>query len=305
MTADVFARTVAPAAAPTTESPVNAHRRAMQYVDVGVVLAAIVAALILGFGAGAPLLEDRPREALSISLAVIWPLMLWLKQTTATTILGQGAEEYRRVLVASAWTLMLVAAVSYFIGTERGRWFLLGAMAIGTVGLLLGRHIMRLRLHRLMANGLALHRVFVIAAPTRAQEITAQIEGKDSRYRQAGEWLLYGYGDPDPTTIIERALEVGADTILFAPLGTENTQWTRRLGWAMESSDLSLLVSPSLVEVAGPRLSVEPVEGLAFVRVDMPRFSGPARVAKRGLDLIGASLGLLLLGLPMLVDRAR
>ena len=68
---------------------------------------------------------------------------------------------------------------------------------------------------------------------------------------------------------------MGADTILFAPLGTEDTQWTRRLGWAMESSDLSLLVSPSLVEVAGPRLSVEPVEGLAFVRVDMPRFSGP------------------------------
>ncbi|HMT32596.1 MAG TPA: sugar transferase [Dermatophilaceae bacterium] len=301
MTEDVSTRPVAPAAVVTTESPINAHRRVMQYVDLGVVLAAIVTTLILGFGTGAPLLEDRPQEALSISLAVIWPLMLWLKETTATTILGQGAEEYRRVLGASAWTLMLVAAVSYFIGTERGRWFLLGAMAIGTAGLLLSRHVLRLRLHRLMTDGLSLHRVFVIAAPSRAQEIHAQIEGKDSRYQPAGEWLLYGHGDPDPTTIIRRALEVGADTILYAPLGTENTQWTRRLGWAMENSDLSLLVSPSLVEVAGPRLSVEPVEGLAFVRVDMPRFSGPSRVAKRGLDLIGASLGLLLLGLPMLV----
>ena len=297
----VYDRTLAPAAAPATKSHIKAHRQTMQYVDVGVVLLAIVIALIVGFGRGAPLLEDPAREALSISLAATWPLMLWLKQTTATTTLGSGAEEYRRVLAASAWTLMLVAAVSYFIGTERGRWFLLGAMAIGTLGLLLGRHVMRLRLHRLMANGLALHRVFVIAAPCRAEEITAQIEGKDSRYRQAGQWLLYGQGDPEPTTIIERALEVGADTILYAPLGTEDTHWTRRLGWAMESSDLSLLVSPSLVEVAGPRLSVEPVEGLAFVRVDRPKFSGPARVAKRGLDLFGASLGLLLLGLPMLV----
>ena len=244
MTEDVSTRPVAPAAVVTTESPINAHRRVMQYVDLGVVLAAIVTTLILGFGTGAPLLEDRPREALSISLAVIWPLMLWLKETTATTILGQGAEEYRRVLGASAWTLMLVAAVSYFIGTERGRWFLLGAMAIGTAGLLLSRHVLRLRLHRLMTDGLSLHRVFVIAAPSRAQEIHAQIEGKDSRYQPAGEWLLYGHGDPDPTTIIRRALEVGADTILYAPLGTENTQWTRRLGWAMENSDLSFLVSP-------------------------------------------------------------
>ena len=198
MTDDVYARTLAPTAAPAIESPINAHRRVMQYVDVGVVLAAIVTSLVLGFGTGAPLLEDHPREALSISLAVIWPLMLWLKQTTATTILGRGAEEYRRVLVASTWTVMLVAAVSYFIGTERGRWFLLGSMAIGTVGLLLGRHMMRLRLHRLMANGLSLHRVFVIAAPNRAYEITAQIEGKDSHYRQVGEWLLHGHNDPDP-----------------------------------------------------------------------------------------------------------
>ena len=301
MTDDLSTRPLAPAAVLAAESPINAHRRAMQYVDLGVVLAAIVTTLVLGFGTGAPLLEDRPREALSISLAVIWPLMLWLHETTATTILGQGAEEYRRVLGASAWTLMLVAAVSYFIGTERGRWFLLGAMAIGTAALLLARHVLRLRLHRLMADGLSLHQVFVIAAPSRAQEIHAQIAGKDTRYRQAGEWLLYGHGDPDPTTIIRRALEVGADTILYAPLGTENTQWTRRLGWAMENSDLSLLVSPSLVEVAGPRLSVEPVEGLAFVRVDMPRFSGPARVAKRALDVVGATIGLLLLGLPMLV----
>jgi exopolysaccharide biosynthesis polyprenyl glycosylphosphotransferase len=33
----------------------------------------------------------------------------------------------------------------------------------------------------------------------------------------------------------------------------------------------------------------------------MPRFSGPARVAKRALDIVGASLGLLVLGLPMLL----
>ena len=84
MTDDVYARTVAPAATSATESPINSHRRAMQYVDLGVVLAAIVTTLVLGFGTGAPLLEDRPREALSISLAVIWPLMLWLKETTAT-----------------------------------------------------------------------------------------------------------------------------------------------------------------------------------------------------------------------------
>lgn len=301
MTTDVHRGPIARASVPASESSIATHRRAMQYVDAAVVLVSIIVALVAGFGYGGPLLDDHPRQALSLSLLVIWPLMLWSKQSTATSVLGEGAEEYRRVIVASTWTFMLVSAVSYLVGTTHGRWFLLGAMSTGTVLLLLGRHVMRLRLQRLMARGLALHRVFVLAAPARAQEIYDQIAGKDGRYRQAGEWLLNGEDDPDPTVIVDRALEVGADTILFAPLGTRSTQWTRRLGWAMENSDLSLLVSPSLVEVAGPRLSVEPVEGLAFVRVDMPRFSGPARVVKRGMDLMGSSLGLLVLGLPMLL----
>lgn len=72
----------------------------------------------------------------------------------------------------------------------------------------------------------------------------------------------------------------------------------------MEESEMSLLVSPSLVEIAGPRLKVEPVQGLAFVRVDMPRFSGPAWVVKRGVDIVGSALALLVLALPMLLIAA-
>ncbi len=78
-------------------------------------------------------------------------------------------------------------------------------------------------------------------------------------------------------------------------------QQTRALGWAMEDTDLSLMVSASLVEVAGPRLSVEPVEALSFVRVDMPKFSGTAVVLKAITDVVGSSILLILLGLPMLL----
>ncbi len=302
MTVHTFARTLPFATSVSVGSPIRVHRRAMVIVDLLVVLLAIMTTLVLGWGAGATLTEDWPRIALSLSLLIIWPLMMWTRQTTAVNLLGQGAEEYRRVLVASAWTLLMVAAVSYFIGTERGRWFLLGAMALGTMGLLVGRHVMRVALRALMAKGTPLHRVFVIAAPSRAQEIFANFEGKDTRYQQAGVWHLEGgQGDPDPTQIVSRALEVGADTILFAPLGTENTQWTRRLAWATENLDVALLVSPSLAEIAGPRLSVEPLEGMTFVRVGMPQFTGPARVAKRALDIFGASVGLIVLSPLMLL----
>lgn len=283
-------------------SPLRSYRRKLQILDVFVILMAVSLALALGLGWGAPLPDDKPRQALACTLALIWPFMLWQRQTTAATVLGEGVQEYRRVLVASAWTGMLVAAASYVIGTQRGRWYLLGALVLGTALLLLERNLMRLRLHRLMAAGQPLHRVFVIASPSLAQEISHQLCGNDRLYAEVGaSYLSDDDGRPDPAAIIESALEAGADTILYAPLGTESTHWTRRLGWAMENSDLSLLVCPSLVEIAGPRLSMEPVEGLAFVRVEMPRFSGPALVAKRALDLVGAVLGLLILSIPMLV----
>ncbi len=275
-------------------------QRTIHAVDVLVILASIVFVLIQGWGAGGPLPTDGPREFLALALVVVWPIVLWQKQAAVTTILGQGMEEYRRVVTASAWTAVIVMALAYATNNPRARWFLLGSMVIGTVALLVERHIMRVRLHRWMGHGNPLHQVFVIAAPQRDEQIRSSFRSADARFRIVGAWHLKGT-EPHPSEIIERALAVHADTIVYAPLGTEDTRWTRRLGWAMEDSDLSLLVSPSLVEIAGPRLSVEPVEGLAFVRVDMPRFSGPARVVKRAVDLIGASLGLLVLGLPMLL----
>jgi exopolysaccharide biosynthesis polyprenyl glycosylphosphotransferase len=301
MTADAFPHRVQTLSSTPQASRIRSHRRGIHLVDAGAVLASVALTLAVGVGEGADLGHDRPRQVLALSLALVWPFMLWQRQSSATTILGQGAEEYRRVLVSCGSTLLATAAVAYFLAAEPRRVYLLVTVAIGTAFLLLGRHLMRLRLHRLMAAGHPLHRVFVIAAPARAEEISAQLDNKDRRYRQVGVWHLRVHGDPDPATIVEQATALGADTILYAPLGTEHSHWTRRLGWAMEDTDLSLLVSPSITEIAGPRLTVEPVEGLAFVRVDMPKFSGPAQVTKRVLDIVGSLLALLILGLPMLV----
>lgn len=284
----------------TSQPLVGRVRRMIQGLDLAMILLAIALVLMLEWGAGAPLHEDGPRLILAITLAVLWPVILWQRQSSATTILAQGLEEYRRVIVAGMWTVTVAAAVAYATNTIRARGFLVGVLLFGTCLLLLERRMMRQYLHHVMGAGNPLHRVFVVAASNRDECIRVALDGKDGRFSVVGAYHLNG-SDPDPVEIVRMAITMGADTIVYAPLGTEDTHWTRQLGWAMEESDLSLLVSPSLVEIAGPRLTVEPVEGLAFVRVDMPRFSGPARVAKRALDIVGASLCLLLFGVPMLL----
>jgi exopolysaccharide biosynthesis polyprenyl glycosylphosphotransferase len=62
-------------------------------------------------------------------------------------------------------------------------------------------------------------------------------------------------------------------------------------------------MAPGLTEVAGPRVHVSPVEGLPLMWVDQPQFTGATRFVKRAVDVVGASL-LLLLGAPFLLLTA-
>ena len=272
--------------------------KAVAKTDMLMIAIAVVVALIVGWGAGPPLLRDSSRQFLALAVLIIWPLLLWQRQTRASSILGAGAEEYRRVLVASAWMVLCVASFAYFTDTTLARGFVMGVALFGTLLLLGGRWIMRNSLQRTLNAGHPLHRVFVIASPTQLETVRSDFKKSGNRFVEVGYVTDYGVA-PDPKSVVIRATAASADTILYMPFSEGDPTWTRRLGWAMEDSDLSLIVSPAVVEIAGPRLKVEQIQGLAFLSVGMPKFSGPARVVKRTVDIVGAALGLVLMAIPM------
>ena len=73
--------------------------------------------------------------------------------------------------------------------------------------------------------------------------------------------------------------------------------WTgrrlHRLAWDVESMNTDLVVDPGLMEMAGPRLHVAPVDGLPLLRLTQPTFDGVSRVLKNIVDRVGAALLLL------------
>lgn len=291
----------AQAAIKRAEERESIQRRAMVAVDLLMIGIAIVAVLAVGIGASAPLRFDNPRLVVVAALLVLWPVMLWEMQTRSSTVLGTGSEEYRRVLVASLWTMCFTAAGAYATGTSRARDTLLVIGVLGTLFLLIGRNIMRIVLHRQLERSGPIHRVFVVAPPSQEHNLGDQLERTRGVFATVGGWPLGDQPDPDPADVVRAAVTAQADTLLYAPGNHSDSNWPRRLGWAMEGSHMSLLVSPALADVAGPRMSIEPVEGMALLRVDMPRFSGPARVVKRTLDVFASVLGLIVLALPLLV----
>jgi exopolysaccharide biosynthesis polyprenyl glycosylphosphotransferase len=58
----------------------------------------------------------------------------------------------------------------------------------------------------------------------------------------------------------------------------------RRLGWALEELGVDLVVSPGIVEVAGPRLTLRPASGMSLLHVERPMHSGVRAVGKALLD---------------------
>jgi exopolysaccharide biosynthesis polyprenyl glycosylphosphotransferase len=75
-----------------------------------------------------------------------------------------------------------------------------------------------------------------------------------------------------------------------AELGPEGI---RDLSWQLEKLGVDLVVSPGIVDVAGPRLTVRPVGDLPLIHVDKPQYQGAKRFQKRAFDVCFSLLALL------------
>ena len=50
----------------------------------------------------------------------------------------------------------------------------------------------------------------------------------------------------------------------------------RRLAWSLEERNVDLVVSPGILEVAGPRLSIRPAAGMPLLHVERPSWRARA-----------------------------
>ncbi len=108
-------------------------------------------------------------------------------------------------------------------------------------------------------------------------------------------------GDPD--RIIDAVDETGVHVVAVASHPDLAGQSLRRLSWALEERGVELVVSPGIVEVAGPRLSIRPVAGLSLLHLERPTFGGSRMFVKTAFDrALGAVL--LLVALPLIAAIA-
>jgi exopolysaccharide biosynthesis polyprenyl glycosylphosphotransferase len=179
------------------------------------------------------------------------------------------------------------------------------------MSLLLSRWLWRRWLAKERSEGRNISPVLVVGSHNTAAAMAQEFEkARAAGYRVVGVCVPgwgTGRGDTlnvdghpvpvlgDESAVIDALRATGANMVAVSNTEYLGTGGMRALAWQLEEVDADLVVSPGVIDVAGPRLQIHPVAGLPLLHVDRPQYRGAVKSSKLALDLIGAGIWLLLL----------
>jgi exopolysaccharide biosynthesis polyprenyl glycosylphosphotransferase len=330
-TAPASATTVAAATTPSTpisvpRKPGTSSRVGWQtgfiawlcVIDLIVGFAAAAAALALRFGPVPTYPHDRNYLWVTLALPFAWTATLALNRAYESRHLFVGGDEYARVFRSGLGLTAALAFVSFLFSFPLARGYVILAMPLATFGAVGSRWVARRHLHRSWARGERLRRVILVGHELSVAEMTRRL--RRERYHGLGVIgaclpprrltpgnarpaahlpPIYGTFD-DVAHAVDRS---AADTVVVLSCPEIDGAALRRLAWRLERDDIDLIVASTLVDVAGDRTTVRPVDGLPMLHVEHPRLKGGRRLVKAGFDRAGALMLLLLAG-PLLLTIA-
>ncbi len=294
-----------------SSTSVGGLHRALVAGDVTAIAASVLAAWAVGVGLDA---DQSVSGHLRVSYAAVSALLVvaWIAAIAGTRsrdrrVLGHGPAEYHRVFRAT-WRLFAVVAIAaYALRAEIGRTYLAIAAPLGLALLLAWRYAARQWLHRARAAGRGLTDIVVVGPREKiAQGSDALGDGTTSGYRLVGACVPHGAVEEGETingipvlggldNVVAAAQRVGAGMVVVYGSDAVTAHTVRQLGWDLEGTGIDLALTLALVDVAGPRVTVQPVSGFPWVFVDEPAFTGWRYAVKTTMDLVGATLITLLL----------
>jgi exopolysaccharide biosynthesis polyprenyl glycosylphosphotransferase len=251
----------------------------------------------------------------SLALPVAWVFSVNLSRAYEGRFLGVGTEEFQRVVRAFVGLTAAVAFISYATKAELARGYVVLALPLAAAMSLVGRYAVRKRVHHLRRSGHYMFDLVLVGGEHSVVDLVTQLRSEPyNGLRVVGACLpvdcdgelLAPLGVPvlgaidDVATV---AREAGVDTVAVTSCPEMYGARLRRLAWDLEGTDIDLVVSPGLIEVAGPRLHIRPVSGLPLVHVEEPEFAGGRRVVKAAVDRTAAAFLLLLIA-PVLLSIA-
>jgi exopolysaccharide biosynthesis polyprenyl glycosylphosphotransferase len=282
------------------------YQRTLVAVDLIVGAAAGILAYLVRFG-GPVTAFTRTYVILSLLLPFAFVAAHATTRAYDKRFLFVGTDEYDRVIRGGLWLIATASIVSYALELPTARSYVLVAMPGASAAMVVARFLLRKRLHHRRGKGECLRRVVVVGHELAIIGLTRQLcrerfhglevigacvpPGSDGRVG------LPVYGTFDD--VAEAVSIAGADTVIVLSCPELDGHALRRMAWQLERDEVDLIVASALIDVAGDRTTIRPVDGLPMLHVEHPRLSGGSRIIKELVDRAGAAL-LVFLSAPLL-----
>lgn len=283
-------------------------RRRLRISDTTTTLLACTLAAVFALLATSPhVLMQDPWLLLRVPLStsVVWLLFLALFSSREPSILGHGSAEYRRVAHATGMAFGTLAIAYVLFGWDGIRTQLFFALPVGGLALLTTRWASRRALIADRERGRFVSRAVVVGSRDDVEYVISSFGPSSKLGYQIVGTVLSDVRD-ETVEICSRsypsvhganaaasaASALRADTIIVAGQPQDDSSYVKHLAWELEGTASELVLCSRLADVAGPRMSLRPIEGMPLIHVRIPRFDGGAYVVKRGLDIVASSLAL-------------
>jgi exopolysaccharide biosynthesis polyprenyl glycosylphosphotransferase len=304
----------------------RAYARRLAVTDTLAILSAVGIAQAVWFG----FIADEQKIALSpasefdslfgysfVSFATVvaWSIALELAATRDPRVMGIGVPEYSRIVDASIRLFGLVAVLAFLLKIDLSRGYILTAFPVGLLLLLVSRWAWRHWLVQQRKHGRMSARTLVVGNERAVSVLHSQFT---ERFPHAG-YQLVGACLPAQSSLTGQppglprlgglqdvprlVTELGVDVVIVTGSDELSPQNIKDLSWKLERTGVDLAVSPSLLDIVGPRVHTRSVAGMPLVHVDVPRYEGSRAAIKSVFDRTGA-LAFVLVFLPVFAALA-
>ena len=299
--------------------PARGARWDAHYRRRAVLLDALVAVFATGLGVAIRFGEQLSTRHLLFSLLLppAWLIAVAVNHGYERRYFAVGAEEYRALVRGAVGLVALVGFVSFAGQLNLARGFVTVVFPTLLLGSLAARRMQRMRIYVRRKHGQSMQRTVVIGRADSVRALVRQfqttpaagmrvvaacVSGMDSDWDGASEVEgvpVFGY----PEEALSAVDLFDAEVVAVASHPDIVGKALRRLAWSLEERKVDLVVSPGILEVAGPRLSIRPVAGMALLHVERPPMSGVRRTVKRLVESM-VTIVICLAALPVLVAVA-
>jgi exopolysaccharide biosynthesis polyprenyl glycosylphosphotransferase len=292
----------------------------LRVADFLVISAAVVLAQLLRFGTTSASSTGHISlhySILSVAIIISWTWSLAIFRTRAPGIVGRGSEEFRRVWATTLSVFGTIAIASTLFKLDLARGYLAIALPLGLVGLSVNRFLARRVIAALRRRGHFLNAVLAVGEPESVRALAESIARRPAdgytvvaacTPGQFGHGMLDVAGKtllllPYDGKFRHVLAACGADTVVLTSTAHLGPRGIHDLSWQLDKLDVDLVVSPAMIDLGAPRLTVRPLAGLPLIQVAKPRYDGAKGFQKRAFDVC-FSLFALAVALPVMLVAA-